>query len=126
MAQEEKAKAYDEAYKRVANRFGSNVADELFPELAESEDEKIVDAIRKALESKIEDLGNGVTKTACLAWLEKQGEQKSVDKEYTFKAIPRLLDMMEPTEKAKAYCQKLIDTHPLRIRLSQNSELVIG
>lgn len=43
------------------------------PELKESEDEKIVDAIRKALESKIEDLGNGVTRTACLAWLEKQG-----------------------------------------------------
>ena len=36
------------------------------------EDEKIVNAIRKALESKIEDLGNGVTRTACLAWLEKQ------------------------------------------------------
>ena len=37
---------------------------------------------------------------------EKQGEQK----EYTFKSLPRLLDMIEPTSKAKAYCQKLIDT----------------
>ena len=41
-----------------------------------------------------------------LAWLEKQGEHK----EYTFKSIPRLLDMIKPTERAKAYCQKLIDT----------------
>ena len=38
--------------------------------------------------------------------LEKQGEQKG----YTFKSIPRLLDMIEPSDKANAYCQKLIDT----------------
>ena len=31
-------------------------------------------------------------------------------KEYTFKSLPRLLEMIEPTSKAKAYCQKLIDT----------------
>ena len=41
-----------------------------------------------------------------IAWLEKQGEQK----EYIFKSLPRLLDMIEPTSKAKTYCQKLIDT----------------
>lgn len=37
-------------------------------------------------------------------------EQKPADKEYTFKAIPRLLEMVEPTDRAKAYCQKLIDS----------------
>ena len=42
--------------------------------------------------------------------LEKQCEQKPADKEYTFKSIPRLLDMIEPSDRAKAYCQKLIDT----------------
>ena len=41
-----------------------------------------------------------------LSWLEKQGQVK----EYTFKSIPRLLDMIEPNDRAKAYCQKLIDT----------------
>jgi len=40
------------------------------------------------------------------SWLEKQSKQK----EYTFKSLPRLLDMIESTSKAKAYCQKLIDT----------------
>lgn len=40
---------------------------------------------------------------------EKQGEQKSKDK-YTFNSIPRLLDMIEPTDRAKRYCQKLIDS----------------
>ena len=39
----------------------------------------------------------------------KQCEQKSKDR-YTFKSIPRLLDMIEPTDRAKSYCQKLIDS----------------
>ena len=80
---EEKAKRYESSLERCrklyneakANEYNSDIEDyeAIFPELKESEDEKIVDAIRKALESKIEDLGNGVTRTACLAWLEKQG-----------------------------------------------------
>lgn len=41
---------------------------------------------------------------------EKQGCKESVDKEYTFKSIPRLLDMIEPTDRAKSYCKKLIDS----------------
>lgn len=45
----------------------------------------------------------------CIAWLEKQGEQKSKDK-YTFNSIPRLLEMIKPTDRAKRYCQKLIDS----------------
>ena len=35
--------------------------------------------------------------------------QKPTNKEYTFKAIPRLLEMIEPNDRAKTYCQKLID-----------------
>lgn len=38
-------------------------------------------------------------------WLEKQGK-----KEFTFKSIPRLLEMIEHTDRAKSYCQKLIDS----------------
>lgn len=41
--------------------------------------------------------------------LGKQCEQKPADKKYTFNAIPRLLSMIQPTDRAKAYCQKLID-----------------
>lgn len=40
----------------------------------------------------------------------KQGEQKPAHKEYTFTAIPRLLEMIQPTDRAKSYCQKLIDS----------------
>ena len=52
----------------------------------------------------------GIPTDNILAWLEKQGCQKSVDKWYTFKSIPRLLDMIEPTDRAKSYCKKLIDS----------------
>lgn len=74
MKTEEKAKAYDRAKEKIVLRFGSNVAEEIFSEFDEPEDEKIISAIRKAIEAKVENLGNGVTRTACLAWLEKQGK----------------------------------------------------
>ena len=64
---EEKARRYDEAYKKVAVRFGSNVADEIFPELKESEDEKIKREI-------IEYIKIGTYHKDWIAWLEKQGE----------------------------------------------------
>lgn len=67
---EEKAKAYDEAYKKVAVRFGSNVADEIF--LKESEGEKI----RKEIISTLKYANYKGVYDKHLAWLEKQGEQK--------------------------------------------------
>lgn len=84
---------------------------EIFPELKEDEDEKI----RKALIDYFDDANKadenplqsyGIHTDKAITWLENQGKQK----EYTFKSLPRLLDMIEPTNKAKAYCQKLIDT----------------
>ena len=71
-------KKYKEALElaRVAAFNGhQSLMEGIFPELVESEDRKIINTIRKALEAKVEDLGNGVTKTACLAWLEKQGSE---------------------------------------------------
>lgn len=82
------------------------------PELKEPEDEKI----RKEL---IEHINRFKTTTlsdfkereydSWIAWIEKQGDQKHKDR-YTFNSIPRLLDMIEPTDRAKSYCQKLIDS----------------
>ena len=75
MTQEEKAKAYDKAREKIAVRFGTNVAEEIFSEFEESEDEKI----RKEIIQSIK--GNMVVlhKAKCIAWLEKQGEQKQHD-----------------------------------------------
>ena len=68
------------------------------PELRESEDEKTRKEIVCYLKKNL--------RLEWATWLEKQGKQK----EYTFKSIPRLLDMIEPSDRAKTYCQKLIDT----------------
>ena len=84
MTQEEKAKAYDRAleiakawYKLDNNDLSNDDLETLFPELKESEDERI----RKEL---IVWLKNSEGQTlpidrynAALAWLEKQGEQKA-------------------------------------------------
>lgn len=119
---EEKAKRYDEILARAE---GANLSyykedimskvkefvDYLLPELKEGENEQhrkwileyLYDGLRKSDEQF-----KGQFKSA-IAWFEKQGEQKS-NNEFTFKALPRLLDMIPPTDKAKAYCQKLIDS----------------
>ena len=104
-AREEWTNNLDNAYSNYRERL-----EIIFPELKESEDERIrkwiIDDIRYNMNN--EPLNNSEYKKKAekaIAWLEKQAEQK----EYTFKSLPRLLEMIEPTERAKAYCQKLID-----------------
>ena len=109
---EEKAKAYDEAIEKAKyyqKENGSGVISAIFPELAEPEDDRIRNEIIAFVIQSIH-RGGGTPipeekENKWIAWLEKQGEPK----EYTFKSLPRLLDMIEPTNKAKEYCQKLID-----------------
>lgn len=87
MTESEKAKAYDEALKRAKailkvadNRQESlDYVSTIFPELAESEDEKI----RKELITWLKNTEGQVLPidryNAALAWLEKQGEQNFTD-----------------------------------------------
>ena len=88
MAQEEKAKAYDEAIKRArewynnpnSSSIGKSYLYAVFPELAESEDEKI----RKEMISFFNGFYDNVNVKSVdvepwIAYLEKQGEQKPVD-----------------------------------------------
>lgn len=168
---EEKAKRYDEAIDKIKYVMEHGVSptlnkedlQDIFPELKESEDERIRKDIISALKwanhkgvydkhiawlekqgrhsiynvpsrevilaiwdlgNEWKELTNGSISTEYSAQLdyiqkhwreseyylrEKQGEQKHKDR-YIFKSIPRLLDMIEPTDKAKSYCQKLIDS----------------
>ena len=86
---EEKAKRYDEALTKARNivnsinvgLIGKDSFETVFPELRESEDERI----RKAIVKMISDIDGGspfekygIIKKEALAWLEKQGEQKPV------------------------------------------------
>lgn len=86
---EEKAKAYDEAIKRVENiktgkckttfMFTEGLFEHIFPELKESEDEKIKQELIEY--HKIQAFLDGKPNNKhvkFVAWLEKQGEQKPI------------------------------------------------
>jgi hypothetical protein len=84
MTQEEKAKRYDELLLKLQKaKVDDNVCDEMYyrviddivPELKESEDEKIRKRIIHALHGDVLDMEET---NKAIAWLEKQGEQKSV------------------------------------------------
>ena len=75
---EEKAKAYDKVREKIALRFGSNVAEEIFSEFEESEDERI----RKELITHCRNTRcvteEGAKRIAkWIAWLEKQENKDS-------------------------------------------------
>lgn len=76
MTQEEKAKAYDEALKVLHKYDGAHIMftqdlkEEMFPELKESEDERIRKALIEFVKSR------GGFKQEYIAWLENKAEQK--------------------------------------------------
>ena len=110
MTQEEKAEAYSKAVEKAKQEYSITTSEdrkqwleELFPELRESEDEKI----RKEILDYID------KSTGCkrwVAWLEKQGEQKSFD--YENANIPQKDSTW--SEEDKHWMQKVIDfmNHP--------------
>jgi len=83
---EEKAQRYDEAIKRIENiktgkcettfMFTEGLFEHIFPELAESEDEKIRKYLIKCVNENmfVKSYDDGFDKHKVLAWLEKQGE----------------------------------------------------
>ena len=83
MIQEEKAKAYDEVLEKAKNLYVDSQIDfkknleTLFPELKESEDERIKNEIIKFLELPHPQFVGKRHQKEWIAWLEKQGEQKS-------------------------------------------------
>ena len=87
MTEKEKAKAYDDAIERAKKLYGDGIAEGIFPELKESEDDRIrkwiIDDIRYNMNN--EPLNNSEYKKKAekaIAWLEKQGEN------YTDKTKP--------------------------------------
>ena len=77
MTEREKAKAYDEAIERAKKLYNNGIAEEIFPELYQSEDEMIKTAIINLLKiwRNYKDYVCGVHVEDAIAWLEKQGEQ---------------------------------------------------
>ena len=91
MTEKEKAEAYDEAIERAKKLYGNGIIEEIFPELKESKDKKIREAILKGLIDcrDAPDLGwsnfGGIHIDDCIAWLEKQGEQKPTLPKWKYK-----------------------------------------
>lgn len=68
----EKAEAYDKVREKIAVRFGTNVAEEIFSEFEDSEDEQIKKALIKYFSEGREYLSIiPYNKEECIAWLEK-------------------------------------------------------
>ena len=86
MTLEEKAKAYDELRVKAQELTEDGYIDklallDLFPELKESEDERIRKALVTIFTLQVSDgivEQEGITKTDVFAWLEKQGEKDLV------------------------------------------------
>jgi hypothetical protein len=70
-------KKYKEANDKIAARFGTNVAKEIFTDLYESDDERISNEIIKFLELPHPQFVGKRYQEDWIAWLEKQGVQKS-------------------------------------------------
>lgn len=98
---EEKAKAYDEALERAKRMFSEKELNYLFPELKENEGERIRKELIEFIKSR------GGFKQEYIAWLDKQGEQKSTDTDNKFirmretkpKDISEFLDRLTTVEQ---------------------------
>ena len=117
MTEKEKAKAYDKAIERAKKLYGNGITEEIFPELRESEDEKIrkeiISILRNAYWTSNKNRFNEL-----VAWLEKQGKQASaqtnerawlylVSDVLTWKdGIGQYLDDPRVQELAKRLCSK--------------------
>ena len=91
MTQEEKARAYDEALERAKKEWSNNLDNAyknyrerleiIFPELKESDDEKIRKALLEYFGEECDTATiNGIYCYKIYDWLKKQNEHKSIDK----------------------------------------------
>ena len=86
MTEKEKAEAYDKAIERAKKLYDNGITEEIFPELKESDDERIrrwiIDDIRYNMNN--EPLNNSEYKKKAekaIAWLEKQGDKDKLIQE---------------------------------------------
>ena len=139
MTQEEKAKRYDEAITKARNivnsinvgLIGKDSFEAVFPELKESEDEKMRKFLIKTFKSYQNPKTHlnpnnweGINISSILAWLEKKGEQKSADTDNKFirmretkpKDISEFLDRLTTVE------QEFLWEHIAKIRELDKNE----
>ena len=102
MTEKEKATAYDEAIERAKKSYGNRIAEEIFSELKESEDERIKKAIIEFFESEDDDTTYSlVRKKDIIAWLERQGKEEYGLKSFKDEDVRKFMQYIE--KQAKAY-----------------------
>ena len=102
MTDKEKAKAYDEALERAKKLYGKGITEEIFPELNESEDERIKKAIIEFFESEDDNTTYSlVRKKDIIAWLERQGKEEYGLKSFKDEDVRKFMQYIE--KQAKAY-----------------------
>ena len=111
MTEKEKAKAYDEALKKASaahkddDRHIKATLERIFPELKESEDEKMINfiinelACLRATDEKGSDRYEELTNA--IAWLEKQGKEEYALKSFKDEDVRKFMQYIE--KQAKAY-----------------------
>ena len=112
MTEKEKAKAYDKAIEIAKKWYNSpnidkidnRIIEEIFPELKESEDEKIKNAILNHLKKmwgNCQDDVCGVHVEDAIDWLEKQGKEEYGLKSFKDEDVRKFMQYIE--KQAKAY-----------------------
>ena len=108
MTEKEKAKAYDEALEKASaahkdeDRHLKATLERIFPELKESEDEKIKKAIIEFFESEDDNATySSIRKKDIIAWLEKQGKEEYALKSFKDEDVRKFMQYIE--KQAKAY-----------------------
>ena len=86
MIEKEKAEAYDKAIERAKKLYGNGIAEEIFPELKESDDERIrrwiINDIRYNMNNEpLNNLEYKKKAEKAIAWLEKQGDKDKLIQE---------------------------------------------
>ena len=135
MTEKEKAEAYDEAIERAKKLYGNGIIEEIFPELKESKDKKIREAILKGLIDcrDAPDLGwsnfGGIHIDDCIDWLERQGKKSTAKIEPKFKVGDWVIFItygsIYQVEKIENYEYTLRDIHGGSFCVSFSNEKLI-
>ena len=106
MTEKEKAKAYDEALEKASaahkdeDRHLKATLERIFPELKESEDERIKKAIIEFFESEDDNATYSlVRKKDIIAWLEKQGKEEYALKSFKDEDVRKFMQYIEKLAK---------------------------
>lgn len=75
MTEKEKAKAYNEAFERAKKIYGNSIAEEIFPELKEDNDERIKKNCIHFLELQKQHHAGTSEIEECIAWLKRKEVQ---------------------------------------------------